>query len=405
TTTVESSDGSSSKAGTKLAQILINYNKISQSPPMNGSTDWLNGFYDLMRTEWTRLRTFHARQDWPHSFITAKELANAGFFYTINKNKVQCAFCRGVISHWKSGDRALSEHSIHFPLCPFIMEMDVGNVPIGRDPIRDPKARHDVCGNMSSYGNTNPVLNSISINRKDIDMNAFTIYMSEFGVQHHNGPKNPEYNSIHARKRSYYINSWDQFIPVSTDSLAEAGFFAVGISDYTKCFYCDGGLSNWEPGDEPWTEHAKWFSDCQFVVLNKSQAFVNECKQMQVNQRHTNSLNENESDPEIYSDYDSDEESVNALGIRAVNEWMNTEIVLQIMDINVGTVDQVKAVLNKRWYDVKQPYTSFAQLYDAIGVVFLPCGHQLACTQCAPCVTDCPICRKVIRGTVKTFFS
>jgi hypothetical protein len=40
-----------------------------------------------------------------------------------------------------------------------------------------------------------------------------------------------------------------------------------------------------------------------------------------------------------------------------------------------------------------------------IGVVFLPCGHQLACTQCAPCVADCPICRKVIRGTVRTFFS
>ncbi len=40
-----------------------------------------------------------------------------------------------------------------------------------------------------------------------------------------------------------------------------------------------------------------------------------------------------------------------------------------------------------------------------IGVVFLPCGHQLACTQCAACITDCPICRKIIRGTVRTFFS
>ncbi|CAG2120315.1 unnamed protein product, partial [Medioppia subpectinata] len=138
------------------------------------------------------------------------------------------------------------------------MEMDVGNVPIGRDPIRDPKARHDVCGNMSSYGDTNSVLNSISINRRDVDMKALDTHMSEFGVQPHNGPKNPEYNSIDARKRSYYINGWDQSIPVSMDSLAEAGFFSVGMSDYTKCFYCDGGLSNWEPGDEPWTEHAKW---------------------------------------------------------------------------------------------------------------------------------------------------
>ncbi|RWS31278.1 baculoviral IAP repeat-containing protein 3-like protein [Leptotrombidium deliense] len=39
-----------------------------------------------------------------------------------------------------------------------------------------------------------------------------------------------------------------------------------------------------------------------------------------------------------------------------------------------------------------------------IGVVFLPCGH-VACTQCAPGVTSCPVCRTVIKGTVRTFLA
>ncbi len=33
----------------------------------------------------------------------------------------------------------------------------------------------------------------------------------------------------------------------------------LGHGDNVKCFFCDGGLRNWEPGDDPWQEHAKWF--------------------------------------------------------------------------------------------------------------------------------------------------
>lgn len=33
----------------------------------------------------------------------------------------------------------------------------------------------------------------------------------------------------------------------------------TGHGDNVKCFHCDGGLRNWEPGDDPWQEHAKWF--------------------------------------------------------------------------------------------------------------------------------------------------
>ena len=32
-----------------------------------------------------------------------------------------------------------------------------------------------------------------------------------------------------------------------------------GDRDRAKCWYCNGGLQNWEANDEPFTEHAKWF--------------------------------------------------------------------------------------------------------------------------------------------------
>ena len=40
------------------------------------------------------------------------------------------------------------------------------------------------------------------------------------------------------------------------------------------CFYCNGGLWNWQPEDEPWIEHAANFPGCGFVRLNKGEEFV-----------------------------------------------------------------------------------------------------------------------------------
>jgi len=40
-----------------------------------------------------------------------------------------------------------------------------------------------------------------------------------------------------------------------------------------------------------------------------------------------------------------------------------------------------------------------------VGVVFLPCGHLCCCVNCAPALKDCPVCRRNIQGTVRTFLS
>lgn len=40
-----------------------------------------------------------------------------------------------------------------------------------------------------------------------------------------------------------------------------------------------------------------------------------------------------------------------------------------------------------------------------VGVVFLPCGHLCSCVNCAPALKDCPVCRRAIQGTVRTFLS
>ncbi|XP_041352542.1 uncharacterized protein LOC121371006 isoform X2 [Gigantopelta aegis] len=40
-------------------------------------------------------------------------------------------------------------------------------------------------------------------------------------------------------------------------------------------------------------------------------------------------------------------------------------------------------------------------LENPINIVFLPCGHYCTCAMCAPALASCPICRSVIRGSVR----
>lgn len=42
---------------------------------------------------------------------------------------------------------------------------------------------------------------------------------------------------------------------------------------------------------------------------------------------------------------------------------------------------------------------------DELGVVFLPCGHMVACVKCAPGMTSCAVCREPVTMTVRAFFS
>ncbi|XP_018399148.1 PREDICTED: baculoviral IAP repeat-containing protein 2-like [Cyphomyrmex costatus] len=59
------------------------------------------------------------------------------------------------------------------------------------------------------------------------------------------------------------------------EKLAAAGFCYLGNSDQTICSYCDGRLKNWEPNDDPWVEHAKWFHYCHHLIISKGTEFIN----------------------------------------------------------------------------------------------------------------------------------
>ena len=46
------------------------------------------------------------------------------------------------------------------------------------------------------------------------------------------------------------------------------------FNDQVKCFSCDLVLSNWSDSDDPWIEHCKHSSNCEYLILKKGTEFI-----------------------------------------------------------------------------------------------------------------------------------
>ena len=41
--------------------------------------------------------------------------------------------------------------------------------------------------------------------------------------------------------------------------------FITGEEDIVRCFYCGGSLRNWDRTQNPFTKHAQWYPDCDYI--------------------------------------------------------------------------------------------------------------------------------------------
>ncbi|CAD5114511.1 DgyrCDS3635 [Dimorphilus gyrociliatus] len=76
------------------------------------------------------------------------------------------------------------------------------------------------------------------------------------------------------RKRLESFTSQFPITGISSTLFAEAGFYSIAVQDYTRCFYCGVGLRGWDNTDDPWIQHAKFSSSCQFLIEKKGIEFI-----------------------------------------------------------------------------------------------------------------------------------
>ena len=289
-----------------------------------------------MNLELIRLETF--KNFPASRTISTIKLAKEGFYYSGHDDQVTCFSCEFEKSGWRVNDDPREIHRQQSPNCPFIQAQSVNvpvgessnsqgpenvvqiaqqnasnlnstengtqsqgteeatsdenlpstperdhialppvrnveTTPVQRDPVSETQNTEET-RNEENFTNQQQVHSSAinySARKTQEKINAFLRNLDPLGINF-DRPKYPAYAVLATRVSSY--QGWPASLTQQPRDLGTAGFFYVGYGDYTRCFFCGGGLRNWEPGDDPWTEHARWFPKCAFVRQNKGDEFV-----------------------------------------------------------------------------------------------------------------------------------
>ncbi|XP_033740086.1 death-associated inhibitor of apoptosis 1-like [Pecten maximus] len=256
-------------------------------------------------------------------------------------------------------------------------------------------------------------------------------------------PKYPAYAVLTVRISSFGGWSGKQIPRL----MAEAGLVYAGYADYTRCFFCGGGLRNWEDGDDPWIEHARWFPRCGYLRQSKGIDFIRLVHERlaagdQVNEKSDEKTPSKKcqspteqllSDKEVedlpafqsvvQQGYSPDQvrQVVRDLWDKGKSDIHSTDILLEIYRINEGECNgptdgvpntdnddseelEIRRLEEENRRLKREKMCRICEEEDA-SIAFLPCAHLVCCHICAQAVRRCPVCGAIIQGTVKTWLT
>ncbi|KFU98314.1 E3 ubiquitin-protein ligase XIAP, partial [Tauraco erythrolophus] len=166
------------------------------------------------------------------------------------------------------------------------------------------------------------------------------------GLNSEQHPRNPSMATYGRRLQTFL--TW--IYPVDKEQLAEAGFYSIGNGDHVACFHCGGVLQQWKENEDPWDQHAKWFPGCRFVRKEKGLEFINN---------------------------------------------VHLRDACRDSTVNLSTEEKLRRLQEEKLCKIC--------MAKDISVVLIPCGHLVACKECAGGLTECPLCRSDIMKRQEIF--
>ncbi|RWS21961.1 Baculoviral IAP repeat-containing protein 7-A-like protein [Leptotrombidium deliense] len=177
-------------------------NVTSVEEVYGSSEDQYRNFLRAMKYENVRLDSFRCGK-WQISFINPEYLTKAGFFYLNYEDRVQCAFCNGIIEMWKHGDVPEIEHMQSYPCCEFMIGFNVGNKPIDDDPIQLCTGDNGSTAEFDVHGDdTKTTFHSNRNEESDVYFNSERFCL-KFDVRGHKVAQNIRYIKYESRLKTF----------------------------------------------------------------------------------------------------------------------------------------------------------------------------------------------------------
>ncbi|XP_062596293.1 baculoviral IAP repeat-containing protein 7-like [Saccostrea cucullata] len=456
--------------------------------PLSEQPDSLNSYFSAslqngdvineMRYEWLRLRSYST---FPLTLTQSPvRLARSGFYFTGRNHECVCFSCGVHNSNW-TRQNVTELHRQLSPDCRHVRGSNESNIPIGSKDSCRPNNLNTESTSIVTVNNHSErsLQRPQGTQRQQYDScnaNAQTNAIHQTPTpskSHHNQlketleplgivierPRYPSYAVMATRVSSY--QQWPSHLTQTPRDLSLAGFFYVGYGDYVRCFFCGGGLRNWEPGDDAWVEHARWFPKCPFLIQNRGLDFVRLVQNVQedfennpiqaqseislefeqlpaaceihqmgytwntikeayrkIGKKRTDittaeliekilacesaepTLNSSPDQPAISPTSTSTEGNNRNVTSTTSNLLSTSELSEELEAISLNDETQSLMEENRR---LKEQRLCRICMEEDVSIAFLPCGHLCCCSHCAPAMRKCPICRAFVKGTVKTY--
>ncbi|XP_039274671.2 baculoviral IAP repeat-containing protein 7-B-like [Styela clava] len=344
-----------------------------------------------LKCEAERRQTFAKWPTYPAPLLPS-ELAKQGLFYLGNLDRAQCFSCSGVLRNWSQTDDVSEQHRKHFPECRMVRQVPSGNIPMTDQERRDADEADQ--RRIAQLAPSNPV------EPPDPSEEEQRYLAEHFPCRH---PANPHMREYQFRLSTFDQN-WPNRIRATPEQIAKAGFFFLGDKDRTKCFYCNGGLQNWEENDEPFTEHARWFPGCEFVLKKKGHEFVRRIAEQDPNLNRPTIRNAVSYDiPPMRCG------AMSNVGTASGQPVIHAKQGVPIEPNTVSSTNEASASslpgedIAKNLLEIKKQNLCRKCKTRNAEIVMLPCGHLCSCEECAKKSENCFICHRRVTDILKTY--
>ncbi|KAL4225551.1 Protein DETOXIFICATION 47 [Mactra antiquata] len=208
----------------------------------------------------------------------------------------------------------------------------------------------------------------------------------------------------------------------------------MGYDDLVRCFSCDGGLRRWEPDDNPWIEHCRWFPTCPYAIEVKGEQFiamvlaashdVNEDTGAASGQTTNPAMNvltakspvvqaildEHRATIVEMMGFDENDFEEAVLELKKRDATTSVVDILEIIEINKdrkAKEEEYKILKEENPYELNRRLKNFLICCvcdkNEANALFLPCAHHNTCVKCSEAITTCPSCNRPVKQTIKTY--
>ncbi|XP_061608230.1 baculoviral IAP repeat-containing protein 2 isoform X1 [Phyllopteryx taeniolatus] len=347
-----------------------------------------------------RLLTF---VNWPTRIpVRPEQLAKAGFYYVGRNDDVKCFCCDGGLRCWESGDDPWVEHAKWFPRCEYLLQ-EKGQEFVHQIQARFPRLFEQLLtnGDNSSREFVDPpvvhlgpgdercedaVMMNTPVIKSALEM-GFERGLVKQTVQSKILSSGENYRTVQELV-SDLLSAVDQKREEEREMMAEA----MASDGFTFVKRHQAALVQRLKSVEPVLEHLREQNVLSAEEYGGLQAQTS--AQQQTARLIELVLTKGNAAAEVFRNW-----------IQKNDVHLLRELMAQSNEAASPSQDLSGLPMEEQLRRLQEERTCKVCMDKEVNIVFIPCGHLVVCKECAPSLRKCPICRGLVKGTVRTFLS